>query len=108
MEAKLAAQEARTGVFYMQALSLLTKLQTICAERGAVEAGFLSLSLHRQTELEKTMSHGRFRHEKLCELVTGQLGVVGNELAACFEEYLHTYRRLFGGKPTYDHVSETM
>ena len=37
-----------------------------------------------------------------------RLDVVGNLLAACFEEYLHTYRRLFGGKPTYDDVSETM
>ena len=108
MEAKLAAQEARTGVFHIQASSVLHKLQTICAERGAVEAGFLSLSLQRQTELEKTMSDGSLRHDKLCRLLTGQLGVVGNLLAACFEEYLHTYRRLFGGKPTYDDVSETM
>ena len=108
LEERLAAQEERTGVFHTQAASVLEKLQTIFEERGAVEAVFLSLLLKRQTELEKTMSDGSFCHENLCLLLTGQLDVVGNLLAACFEEYLHTYRRLFGGKPTYDDVSETM
>jgi hypothetical protein len=108
LEERLAAQEVRTGVFHTKAATVLHKMQTIFAERNAVEVGFSSLSAERKGELGEVISAGTFRHERLCLLLTGQLDIVGNLLATSFEEYLHTFRRLYGGKPTYDDVSETM
>ena len=108
LEERLAAQEVRTGVFYTKAATVLQKMQTIFAERHAVEVGFSSLSAERRAELGEVISAGTFRHHRLCLLLTSQLDIVGNLLASSFDDYLHTYRRLYGGKPTYDDVSETM
>ena len=108
LEVRLAAQEVRTGVFFTKTALVLQKLETIFAERKSVEIGFSSLSAQRKTELSEVIAAGAFRHERLCLLLTGQLDIVGNLFASSFEDYLHTYRRLFGGKPTYDDVSETM
>ena len=108
LEVRLAAQEVRTGIFYVKTSTILEKFQTISEERKAIEAGFSSLSQQRKAELAEVISAGTFRHERLYLLLTRQLNIVGNLLASSFEDYLHTYWRLFGEKPSLDDVSGTM
>ena len=84
-----------------------SKAQHHSQERKAVKDGFLFLPLTRRAKLAFAISDGNFWHKKLCLVLIGKLNVIPNSLADCFEEYVHTNKRLFGAKPAEDNVRET-